>query len=80
MKPIDIIIIVAAVLAVGGIIFYLIWSKKKGKNVGCGCDCSSCGGGCGSCSSAAKKSEDQKEDCCPHCHKETKKEKDEENV
>ena len=41
MKPIDIIIIVAAVLAVGGIIFYLIWSKKKGKNVGCGCDCSS---------------------------------------
>ena len=44
MEPIDIIILIAAVLIVGGVIAWQIIRKKKGK-VGC-CDCSSCDGCC----------------------------------
>lgn len=41
MKPIDIIIIVAAVAIVVGVVAYNIWKKKNGKG-GCGCGCSGC--------------------------------------
>jgi hypothetical protein len=42
MEPIDYILIAGGVLILGGIIAYLIISKRKGKNVGCGCGCSGC--------------------------------------
>ncbi len=50
MKPIDIIILIAAIAIVGGVIAWQIIRKKQGK-VGC-CDCSSsasCSGHCGGC-------------------------------
>ncbi len=40
MQPIDIVILVAAVLAVGGAVALSVVRKKQGKS-GC-CDCSSC--------------------------------------
>lgn len=51
MKPIDIIILIAAVAIVIGVIVWQIIRRKQGK-VGC-CDsssCSACSGRCGSCS------------------------------
>ncbi len=57
MKPIDIIILVAALAIVGGVIALSIWRKKNGKT-GCGCGCSSCEG----CPSAKKHSEIKKDD------------------
>ncbi len=55
MKPIDVIIIVAAVLFVVGVATYALWRKKKGKtDCGCGCDCGSCSG----CPSAKKDKEE----------------------
>ncbi len=49
MKPIDYVIIAVVAAAVVGVIAYLIYDKKKGKNVGCGCGCSGCpnAGACG---------------------------------
>ena len=44
------------VLAVGIVVFAIVWhfvQKKRGKT-GCGCDCSHCGGCC-SCPSASEK-------------------------
>ena len=41
MTPIEIIVIVACVLIVGGVIAMAIVNKKKGKT-SCGCDCSKC--------------------------------------
>jgi hypothetical protein len=41
MQPIEIIVIIACVLIVGGVTVSSIINKKKGKN-GCGCDCSRC--------------------------------------
>ena len=53
MEPIDIIIIIAAVLFVGCVVGYGIWKKKKGGGCGCGCGCSGCPSA-GHCSSADK--------------------------
>lgn len=55
MEPIEIIVIIACVLIVGGVIVKSIIDKKNGKT-GCGCDCSKCSG-CTSC----KMRENQKE-------------------
>ncbi len=45
MGPIEIIVIIACVLIVGGVIAKSIVNKIKGKNsCGCGCDCSTCKG------------------------------------
>lgn len=52
MKPIDIVIIVLAALAVIGVTAWRIIRKKQGK-VGCDCGCSSC--------SAHKNTEDMEE-------------------
>ncbi len=41
MTPIEIIVIIACVLIVGGVIAHSIINKKKGKT-SCGCDCSNC--------------------------------------
>ena len=41
MRPIEIIVIIACVLIVGGVIATSIINKKKGKN-SCGCDCANC--------------------------------------
>lgn len=41
LKPIDIFIIVLAVLAVVGVIARQIWKKKTGR-VDCGCGCNGC--------------------------------------
>ena len=41
MQPIEIIVIIACVLIVGGVIVTSIINKKKGKT-SCGCDCSNC--------------------------------------
>ncbi len=41
MKPIEIIVITACVLIVGGVIISSIINRKKGKN-SCGCNCSNC--------------------------------------
>ncbi len=50
MGPIEIIIIVAAVLVVGLVIGIAIWRKATGRKSDCGCggNCSCCGGNCGS--------------------------------
>ncbi len=48
MKPIDIVIAVAAVAIVVSVIVVAIIRKKQGKSIGCDC-ASSCGGKCGSC-------------------------------
>lgn len=37
-------IVVAGI--VGFVIFGMIRDKKRGKSIGCGCDCKSCGGHC----------------------------------
>lgn len=60
MKPIDYILIIGAALIVGGIVAYLIISKRKGKNVGCGCGCSGCPNA-GACHSARSASSDEPE-------------------
>ena len=45
MEAIEIIVIIACVLIVGGVIAKSIIDKIKGKtSYGCGCDCSSCKG------------------------------------
>ena len=43
MELIEIIVIIACVLIVGGVITSSIVNKKKGKT-SCGCDCSKCKG------------------------------------
>lgn len=43
MQPIEIIVIIASVLIVGGVIIASIINKKKGKT-SCGCDCAHCKG------------------------------------
>ena len=45
MEPIEIIVIIACVLIVGGVIAKGIINKKKGKS-SCGCDCGSCRSNC----------------------------------
>ena len=52
MSLIEIIVIIASVLVVGGVITMAIINKKKGKS-SCGCDCSSCSSCC-SCKSKNK--------------------------
>ena len=54
MEPIEIIVIICAVLIVGGVIVKSIIDKKNGKT-SCGCDCSKCSG---SCSCRAKPKDD----------------------
>lgn len=49
MQLIEIIVIIACVLIVGGVIVASVLNKIKGKS-SCGCDCSSCKG-CSSCKS-----------------------------
>lgn len=70
MKPIDIILIIGAVLIIGGIIAYLIISKRKGKNVGCGCGCSGCpnASACGGGKAEKESAPETEETSCPHCH------------
>lgn len=60
MKPIDIIIIVAVVLVVGGFTAYSVWKKKTGKGGGCGCGCDGCPskGSCGSAPAPKDKKDD----------------------
>ena len=53
MQPIEIIVIVACVLIVGGVIVTSIVNKMKGKT-SCGCDCSKCSG-CSTCKNVNKK-------------------------
>ena len=53
MTLIEILVIIACVLIVGGVILSTILNKKKGKT-SCGCDCAHCSG----CSSIKKKTED----------------------
>ncbi|MBQ8322913.1 MAG: FeoB-associated Cys-rich membrane protein [Clostridia bacterium] len=56
MKPIDIVIIVVAALAVIGVVAWQIWKKKTGKGGGgCGCGCEGCTNG--SCPSARPKND-----------------------
>lgn len=50
MTPMDVVIIVLAVLSVGGFIGVSIWRKKTGKSKGCGCGCD-----CSDCSACPKK-------------------------
>ena len=45
MTPLEIIVIIACVLIVGGVIVTSIINKKKGKN-SCGCDCKNCSMAC----------------------------------
>ena len=45
MGPIDVIILSASVLIVGGVVAWSIIRKKQGKPLGC--NCSSCDGCCG---------------------------------
>ena len=52
MQPIEIIVIIACVLIVGGVIAKAIFDKKRGKT-SCGCDCSKCAS-CQSCKSYNK--------------------------
>ena len=60
MQLIEIIVIIACVLIVGGVILRQIVNKKKGKT-SCGCDCSSCSY-CSSCKKENKTSESQTEE------------------
>lgn len=62
MKPIDIIIIVAAVVAVVGVIGWQIYKKKTGKGGGCGCGCSSCPSA-GTCHAKKTEEKESKETC-----------------
>lgn len=77
MKPIDYILLIGAALIVGGIIAYLVISKRKGKNVGCGCGCSGCpnAGACHSGKAVEPKKEE--EDACRHCHQEQQEDENE---
>lgn len=59
MQPIEIIVIIACVLIVGGVIVRSIINKKKGKT-SCGCDCSSCSGSCSCCSKERTNKENKK--------------------
>lgn len=43
MEPIEIIVIIASALIVGGVIIKSIINKKNGKT-SCGCDCAHCKG------------------------------------
>ncbi len=64
MKPIDIIIIAILSLILIGVIAYIVWKKKTGENVGCGCGCNGCSG-CSSanvCPTAQKAEEEQAEE------------------
>ncbi len=45
MQPIEIIVIIACVLIVGGVIAKAIIDKKKGRN-SCGCNCANCAKSC----------------------------------
>lgn len=56
MEPIEIIVIIASVLIVGGVIVKSIIDKKKGKT-SCGCNCSNCSK-CRSCNINQNKKED----------------------
>ncbi len=47
MEPIEIIVIIACILIVGGVMTTAIINKKNGKT-SCGCDCKSCSS-CHSC-------------------------------
>ena len=58
MKPIDYVIIAAVAAIVVGVVAYLIYSKKKGKNVGCGCGCNGCSNA-SACGIKNKRSEQQ---------------------
>ncbi|MBE5754815.1 MAG: FeoB-associated Cys-rich membrane protein [Clostridiales bacterium] len=49
----EIIVIIAAVLIVGGVIVKSIIDRKKGKT-SCGCDCSNCSGSCSCCGTKNK--------------------------
>ena len=71
MTPIDIVIIVTLALIVGGIVSWIIVSKKKGKNIGCDCSggCSGCTSKCGSCQGCPSKTNG--ENCA--CEKEESK-------
>ena len=53
MTLIEVVVIIACVLIVGGVILSAILNKKKGKT-SCGCNCAHCSG----CSSIKKKTED----------------------
>ncbi|MBQ3492980.1 MAG: FeoB-associated Cys-rich membrane protein [Clostridia bacterium] len=55
----EIIVIIACVLIVGGVIVRSIINKKKGKT-SCGCDCSSCSGSCSCCSKERTNKENKK--------------------
>lgn len=59
MQPIEIIVIIACVLIVGGVIVRSIINKKKGKT-SCGCDCSNCSGSCSCCSKERTNKENKK--------------------
>lgn len=52
MQPIEIIVIIACVLIVGGVIAKAIIDNKRGKT-SCGCDCSKCSS-CQTCKSYNK--------------------------
>lgn len=54
MEFIEIIVIIACILIVGGVIIKSIIDKKKGKT-SCGCDCSSCSRNCSRCGDTDKK-------------------------
>ncbi len=54
MKPVDIIILIAAVAIVGSFVAVAIWRKKTGRSKGCGCGCD-----CGSCSGCPSAKKDQ---------------------
>ena len=61
MKPIDYILLIGGALIVGGIIAYMIITKRKGKNIGCGCGCSGCPNA-GACHSQPKQEEKETEE------------------
>lgn len=59
MGPLEIIVIVAAVLIVAGVVGYSIYKKVSGKPTDCGCGCSC--SGCQGCSHATKAAKDKKD-------------------
>ena len=61
----DIIILSVIAAAVLGIIAFLVVSKRKGKNVGCGCS-----GNCSSCTSCSH----VQKDCAENCQEEKEQE------
>ena len=54
MEFIEIVVIIACILIVGGVIIKSIIDKKKGKT-SCGCNCSSCSRNCSRCGDTDKK-------------------------